>query len=64
MPVYRYDTKLKQMVQISEKSYRNSTGHLVDRPMAEQVMEGYKRLEARGERTYGNPAEIKRLWSK
>lgn len=60
--VYKYDQHLKQMVKISDKSYRNSSGTVVDRPFCEQVMDGYKRLEARGERINGSAAGIKRIW--
>jgi hypothetical protein len=62
MPVFRYDTKLKQMVQISEKSYRNK-GSVIERPFCEQVMEGYRKVEAAGGRINGRAEGIKRIWN-
>lgn len=61
MPVYRYDTKLKEMVKISDKSYRNA-GSVMEKPFCEQVMNGYKAIEAKGNTVWGRPAGIKRIW--
>lgn len=62
MPVYRYDTAAKQMVKISDRSYRSRTGTLMERPFCEQIREGYRKVEAKGQRINGTPTGIKRIW--
>jgi hypothetical protein len=61
MPRYVWDEATASLVKISDKVPARSV-HYVEKPLCEQVREGYKRIEQRGQRVHGNAAGIKRIW--
>jgi len=62
MPVFKYDTEKKQMVKVSDRSYRRSYSE-AEKPLSQVVMDGYKRVEAMGQLINGKAGNIKRIWN-
>lgn len=62
MPRYIWDTETNSMIKVSDKVPARRPSY-IDRPLCEQVAEGYKRAEAKGQRIHGTKAGIKRIWS-
>ena len=54
-----------QWVKYSDRSYaKPSVEARVNRPFAQQIMDGYKKCEANGQRINGNGSKIKDIWAK
>jgi len=62
MPRYAWDNETMSLVKISDKVPARIP-HYVTRPLCEQVAEGYKRVEAKGQRINGTARGIKKIWS-
>lgn len=61
MPRYIWDSEKHEMVKVSDKVPARRF-HYIDKPLCQQVAEGYKRAEAKGQRINGSAAGIKRIW--
>lgn len=61
MAVYKWDQETKQLVKISDRLFRKPTGD--GKSFKQQVLDGYRRIEERGERYYGKAENIKRIWA-
>jgi len=61
MPSFKYDPVAKQIVKISERvPLRGADG----RPFAKQILDGYRRQEAKGTlRSSISPSRVKQLWA-
>ncbi len=61
MPRYLWDEQTKSLVKVSDKVPARRF-HYIEKPLCQQVAEGYKRAEAKGQRINGTSAGIRRIW--
>lgn len=61
MPRYTWDNELGALVKTSDKVPSRRPSY-IDKPLCQQVREGYKRAEARGQRINGSAKGIGRIW--
>ncbi len=61
MAIYKWDKETKALVKISDRSYPRPSS--AGSSLSDQVLAGYRRIEERGQRHYGTPAGIKKIWS-
>lgn len=62
MEVQRYDQTTGKWIKVSGVRWRPGASS-DDIPFSQQVMNGYRRAEERGQRINGNAAKIKKIWA-
>lgn len=62
MATYRWNKETGKLEKTDRKFYRGSGSSY--KPLREQVLEGYRKAEARGQAINGSAAGINRIWSK
>ena len=62
MPTYVHDPATRTMVKVCDRVVRAQSWQEEDTPFARKIMNGYRKVEEKGERFYGKPANIKKIW--